>query len=160
MAFEPSMRPGVGEAREMSATVHNRRMELLGLVLVFVPSVVLGSVLIRAGMRATAVAAGTWIISAALLAVLGAAAASLGIPAYLLLWPAALGAAGVAGWLIVRPDDTAAWVSLAGSIVIMALAVIGVITSSPGFHFGLWILAGFAAAALYFSDAYLRAHGK
>ncbi len=135
-------------------------MELLGLVLVFVPSVALGTVLIRAGMRATAVAAGIWLISAALLTVLGAAAASLGIPAYVILWPAALGAAGVAGWLIVRHDDTAAWVSLAASIVILALAVIGVLTSSPGFHAGLWILAGFAGAALYFSDAHLRALGR
>ncbi len=135
-------------------------MELLGLVLVFVPSVALGTVLIRAGMSATAVAAGIWLISAALLAILGAAVASLGIPAYVLLWPAALGSAGVAAWLIVRPDDTAAWVSLIGSIVVMALAVIGVMTSSAGFHLGLWILAGFGGAALYFSDAHLRAHGR
>ena len=135
-------------------------MELLGLILVFVPSLAVGIVLIRAGMSAMAVAAGIWLISAALLAIIGAAAASLGIPAYVILWSAALGSAGVAGWLIVSPDDTAAWVSLIGSIVVLALAVIGVLTSSPVFHLGLWILAGFAGATLYFSDAHLRAVGR
>lgn len=140
---------------------HNApRMDFIGFVLVLAPTVVLGRVLITAGLSRTAVLAGIWIIGAALVAVLGAATAAVGVPAYVLLWPIALGTAGIAAWLAVRPDHTAVWASLGAAIGVMALGVIGVLTSTPEFHATQWMIAGLAAGALYFSDAHLRAQGR
>lgn len=135
-------------------------MDFIGFVLVLLPTVVLGRVLVTAGLHRTAILAGIWVLDAALVAVLGAATAAVGVPAYLLLWPVALGLAGVAAWLAFRPDDTAAWASLGAAIGVMALGVIGVLTSSPEFHGTQWMIAGLAAGALYFSDAHLRAQGR
>lgn len=139
---------------------HNApRMDFIGFVLVLVPTIVLGRVLVSAGMRRTAILAGIWLIEAALVAVLGVATAAVGVPAYLLLWPTALALLGVAAWLALRPDDGALWISLGAAIAIMALGVIGVLTSSREFHATQWMIAGLGAGALFFSDAQLRAEG-
>ncbi|MGI8657790.1 MAG: hypothetical protein ACR2K4_03330 [Candidatus Limnocylindria bacterium] len=135
-------------------------MEFIGFPLILVPAVVLGRVLVRAGLSSTGVTAGIWILTAAVVAALGAAAGSVGVPAFILLWPIALALVGLAAWLIVRPDPTTAWISLAAATLVMALGVIGVLTSTREFHAAQWMIAGFGAAALYFSDSYLREHGR
>lgn len=135
-------------------------MDFFGFALTLVPSVFLGRVLVNAGMRPTTLIAAIWVITAALVAVLGAAIAALGIPAYVLLWPVALALLGLAAWLFMQPDHRVVWGSLIAATLVMALGVVGVLTSTPEFHGPQWMLAGFAAAALYFSDAHLRAQGR
>lgn len=136
------------------------QMDFFGFLLTLVPTVFLGRVLVNAGMRSTALIAAIWVVTASLVAVLGAATAAVGILAYVLLWPVALGLVGLAAWLVRQPDDRVVWSSLIAATLVMALGVVGVLTSTAEFHGPQWMMAGFAAAALYFSDAHLRAQGR